>query len=102
MTRVFRTELLGEPALLRELFTDKGRVRPAYGGGASFQIDEIRGRVMIWTVGPMGWWHDFQEVPRGLAFDAALARTHLPSHYGWKVTGDIVTESVIQSLSDGN
>ena len=80
--RTFQTELLGEPALMRSLFTAKGRVRPIHGGGSSFQISEVNGKVMIWTIGPMGWWHDFQEVPRGLPFDEALARTHLPGHYG--------------------
>jgi hypothetical protein len=81
--RSFQVELLGQPDTMRERFTDKGRIRPRFGGGASFQIAEVNGKVMIWTIGPMEWWHDFQEAPRGLSFDEALLRTHIPYHYGW-------------------
>lgn len=83
--RSFRTDLLGEPATLRERFTDKGRLRREYGGRNSFQIapSKTPGEVLIWTIGPMGWWHDFQRVPEGTSFDEALGRTHLPGHLGW-------------------
>lgn len=86
--RQFQTELLGEPATLRERFTDKGRLRRQYGGRNSFQIapSTLRdGEVLIWTIGPMGWWHDFQTLPQGTPFDEALARTHLPGYLGWEV-----------------
>jgi hypothetical protein len=81
--REFQPELLAEPATMRERFTSKGRIRKAFGGGASFQVSLTNGKVTIWTVGPLGWWHDFQTVPEGTSFDAALALTHIPSFYGW-------------------
>lgn len=81
--RKFDVELLAEPSTMRDRFTSKGRIRRAFGGRASFQVSRVDGKVCIWTVGPMGWWHDFQSVPEGTSFDAALALTHIPSFYGW-------------------
>lgn len=84
MARVFRTDLLTEPATFRDRFTPTGRIRREHGGGTSFQIDLVNGKVYIWTIGPMGWWHDFQPVPEGTSFDAALALTHIPAFFGWE------------------
>lgn len=84
MTRQFEVGLLGKPDTYRERFTDKGRIRKAYGGKSSFQIAHTLGKVTIWTIGPLGWWHDFQHVPEGTSFDEALRLTHIPAHYGWE------------------
>jgi hypothetical protein len=82
---IFRDDLLTEPATMRERFTPTGLIRKAYGGGARFQIgvNFPTGNILIWTVGPLGWWHDFQTVPAGTSFDEALARTFIPRFYGW-------------------
>jgi hypothetical protein len=75
---------LPAPDTMRARFTDKGRIRKAYGGGSSLQVSlQPDGSALVWTIGPLGWWHDFQTIPAGTSFDGALARTHLPSFYGW-------------------
>jgi len=82
MARTF--DPLPAPDTMRGRFTDRGRIRKAYGGGSSFQVSaQPDGTARIWTIGPLGWWHDFQTVPAGTSFDDALALTHIPSFYGW-------------------
>ena len=85
MAREFQTGNCGKPNRFRDHFSDKGRVRAAYGSGWSFQIARHRdGKVWIWTVGPLEGWHDFQEIAPGTPFDDALFRTGLPGHLGWR------------------
>lgn len=72
-----------------ERFTPTGLIRKAYSEGrgrSRFQIgiNEPTGDILIWTVGPLGWWHDFQQVPPGTSFDDALNRTYIPWFYGWR------------------
>ena len=64
---------------MRERFTAKGRIRQCFGGRTFFQVmQEPDGRVLIWTVGPMGWPHDFQFIPAGTSFDdAQIGRAHV-------------------------
>ena len=98
--RQFERDLLGESTKYADRFTDKGRVKREFGGGWSFQIapagivrnepgrswvedDPNPTEALIWVVGPLGWWHDFQKVPVGLPFDEALERTTLPAYFGW-------------------
>jgi hypothetical protein len=83
MSRVFDADLLSEPADYRERFTGTGRVKRAYGGGWSFQVSSVNGAVHVWTIGPLGWWHDFHRVEPGTSFDDALRSTGLPFHFGW-------------------
>jgi len=70
-----------------ERFTPTGLIRKAYDGDrrTRFQIgvNAPTGNILIWTVGPLGWWHDFQTVPAGTSFDDALALTYIPRFYGW-------------------
>lgn len=84
--RQFERDLLGPSERYADRFTDKGRVKREHGGGWSFQIAPSHSNsteALIWTVGPLGWWHDFQTVPVGMPFDEALERTALPAFFGW-------------------
>lgn len=83
MARVFEVDQLGKPDTFRERFTDTGRIRKAFGGGASFQVSVVDGTLHVWTVGPLGGWHDFQKIPAGTSFDDALKMTYIPRFYGW-------------------
>lgn len=92
MSIKFETELLSEPDTFRDRFTPTGLIKKAYGGRARFQIARVNGKIMIWTVGAMGWWHDFQEVPEGTSFDEALAKTYIWWFYGWDRGVGVVTQ----------
>lgn len=84
--RPFDVDALTGPSTLRAHFTPTGRIRKASGGtgrdgvGIAANAD---GTISLWAVGPLGWWHDFQTIPAGTSFDAALSLTHLPRFYGW-------------------
>ena len=84
MSVKFEADLLGQPDTFRARFTPTGRIKKEFGGDASFQVARVDGKITIWTVGPMRWWHDFQTVPEGISFDDALRLTHIPGFYGWE------------------
>lgn len=74
-------DALPGPATLRAKFTPTGYVRGQ--GRTSFQIHVAGDIATIWTIGPLGWWHDFQIIPAGTSFDEAVRRTFLPRFNGW-------------------
>ena len=83
MTRQYDPTLLAEPRTLVSRFTPTGYVKGKR-TRESFQCEATwNGRVMIWTIGPLGWWHNLQTVEPGTSFDDAVRRTYLPGFHGW-------------------
>ena len=88
MSGQFYPGLLSEPSTLLPRFTPTGYIRGDR-RCTRLQIAEVNGSVCVWTVGPMGWWHDFKGIPHGASFDDVVKHTHIPSFYGWDLTVEI-------------
>jgi len=83
MTRQYDPGILAEPRTLATMFTSTGRVRGRR-TRASFQCAPTAGGwVNVWTIGPLGWGHDFATVSPETSFDDAVRQTYLPGWYGW-------------------
>ena len=85
--RQYDPTILAEPRTYAARFTPTGHLRLGKDTGrVSFQCARslLGSDITIWTIGPLGWWHDFQSVPGDTSFDDAVRLTYIPRFYGWE------------------
>jgi len=85
--RQYDPTILAEPRTYATRFTPTGYMKGYEGKSKQVSFQCVRapdGDITIWTIGPLGWWHDFMSVPKNTSFDDAVRLTYIPRFYGWE------------------